>query len=402
MTSREAPQQQQQHLQPLPHPYNNTFHAHNHPQPPPPPPHPNHHRETANASPIPVACFMERTPSGRTILTETTTTSSSTDPSSTTLPPDQHHHHQVAVANPQHTFSPEQDRDAARRVKQHMLKPASRVRHHERILRALIHPRARATEFPLDHDALESIFRAADEIFFQGKLSRRVHWEWSSFADQQLQGGAGGARSRIIGTTALRHAPGERGGYETLIVLSSPILTDTSYNRRLLISTFLHELIHSYLFICCGFKARHCGGHTEGFLKIARLIDEWAGWGTLKLCEVEADLEHFREEPLPLEEPLSPARSLVVDGYELPQQQPQLQQQRYHHHGGQDFYDLNNPMPWSTGPKMVFGAHHQGGDGGEWGMGCMTPMSMATTLVGHDGWDESSEHTFTDGPMKPF
>ncbi|MDE9440013.1 hypothetical protein EWS82_13115, partial [Staphylococcus xylosus] len=60
--------------------------------------------------------------------------------------------------------------------------------------------------------------------------------------------------SHIVGTTALRRSA-RLGGYETLIVLSSPILKDTKYNRRLLISTFLHEMIHSFLFIVCGITA---------------------------------------------------------------------------------------------------------------------------------------------------
>jgi hypothetical protein len=85
----------------------------------------------------------------------------------------------------------------------------------------------------------------------------------------------------------------ELGGYETLIVLSSPILKDTKYNRRLLISTFLHEMIHSFLFITCGLKAREDGGHTPGFHKIAQIIDNWVGKEYLRLSDMEADLEHF-------------------------------------------------------------------------------------------------------------
>lgn len=82
-------------------------------------------------------------------------------------------------------------------------------------------------------------------------------------------------------------------------MLSSAILKDKKWSRRLLISTFLHELIHSYMFICCGFGAREEGGHTKGFREIARLIDDWAGGeegARLYLGRVEADLELFREE----------------------------------------------------------------------------------------------------------
>ncbi|PSR87437.1 hypothetical protein BD289DRAFT_338896, partial [Coniella lustricola] len=193
------------------------------------------------------------------------------------------------------------DREAAAKVEQHLKRAKPKVKQHERILRALIHPKAHAdkrTDFPLDNAALDSIFSAADEIFFNGKLSRRVHWDWTSegkhASSSSSRRGEGGV-SRIIGYTALRKAM-QKDGYETLIVLSSPILKDTSYNRRLLISTFLHELIHSYLFICNGFEARHCGGHTPGFKRIAELIDEWEGHGTLRLCDIEADLDRFREE----------------------------------------------------------------------------------------------------------
>lgn len=329
----------------------------------------NNTHEPAPAAPV--ACSMERTASGRTILTEATTANQD----------------QLECAD----FSPEEDRLAALQVRRHMAKPRQNAKRHERILRALIHPKphaAKGTEFPLDNDALESIFSAADEIFFQGRLARRVHWEWSSFEPSSTGGGGGGG---IIGTTALRRAsPPARGGYETLIVLSSPILTDTGYNRRLLIATFLHELVHSYLFICCGFKARHCGGHTAGFRAIAAAIDEWAGRGTLRLCDMEADLAHFREaagqqqgESSPPPTPLAAAAAhdgessgrgqgqMSHDPLHEQQQQQHYQYQpyryepqhekRYHHHGGVEFYDLNE-SPWSTGPRVVFGSGSSSSD----------------------------------------
>ncbi|KAL2168790.1 hypothetical protein VTG60DRAFT_6829 [Thermothelomyces hinnuleus] len=143
-------------------------------------------------------------------------------------------------------------------------------------------------EYPLDNDALESIFSAANEIFFNGRLSQRVTWDWSHVSSARYD-------SRVIGTTALRRAAAHQRGFETLIVLSSPILRDPRYSRRLLISTFLHELIHCYLFICCGFRARGCGGHTQGFRDIAALMDDWIGDGArLYLRRVEADLDLFR------------------------------------------------------------------------------------------------------------
>lgn len=326
--------------------------------------------------PAPTACFMERTNSGRTILTESD------------------FHPDLFECD---DFSPEEDKAAAARVKRHMASPRRDVKRHERILRSLIHPKGhKGADFPLDNAALESIFSAADEIFFQGRLSRRVHWEWSSSNQNHYS-------SRIIGTTALRKAAPPRGGYETLIVLSSPILTDTQYNRRLLISTFLHELVHSYLFIVCGFKARHCGGHTDGFKDIAGMIDEWAGRGTLRLGDVEADLGHFREVE----------RSPVVESHHPP----------YHQHGG----GMSDPLdrqcddaPWSTGPRVVF--HEQGGGGGGWSTGCggspmsslHTPVSPASTFVDNDngrwgGYDadeavprmlEMAAHTFAGSGMK--
>ena len=183
-----------------------------------------------------------------------------------------------------------EDDEAANRVREHMnnFKRRNPDSKHERILRSIINPRSMNAEYPLDDDSLQSIFSAANEIFYNGRLSQRVRWDWSHESSSQYD-------SRVIGTTALRRA--SKRGFETLIVLSSPILRDQKYSRRLLISTFLHELIHSYLFICCGFRAGHCGGHTPGFRSIAQLIDDWAGPDSqLYLCKMEADLERFRLE----------------------------------------------------------------------------------------------------------
>ncbi|PTB73527.1 hypothetical protein M440DRAFT_1394076 [Trichoderma longibrachiatum ATCC 18648] len=157
--------------------------------------------------------------------------------------------------------------------------------------RALINPKSREADFPLDNDALRSIFSAANELFFANKLTQRVTWDWSHPASAQYE-------SHIVGTTALRRSV-RLGGYETLIVLSSPILKDTKYNRRLLISTFLHEMIHSFLFITCGIKARYQGGHTEGFRQIAEIIDDWVGAEHLRLRDMEADLERFIDDGPP-------------------------------------------------------------------------------------------------------
>ncbi|KAK5992739.1 hypothetical protein PT974_06155 [Cladobotryum mycophilum] len=182
------------------------------------------------------------------------------------------------------------DLAAANLVRRHVA--SIRYRHrdsqHGRILKSLINPKSRGADFPLDNDALRSIFSAANELFFANRLSQRVKWDWSHPASAQYE-------SHIVGTTALRRSA-RLGGYETLIVLSSPILKDTKYNRRLLISTFLHEMIHSFLFITCGFKARQCGGHTEGFRQVAEIMDEWVGKENLRLRDMEADLERFIED----------------------------------------------------------------------------------------------------------
>ncbi|KAI6089760.1 hypothetical protein F4821DRAFT_52571 [Hypoxylon rubiginosum] len=156
----------------------------------------------------------------------------------------------------------------------------SRLSQHERILRSLICPKSREAEFDIDDVALQGIFYAANEIFFGGVLKGRVAWAWKDLP------------SCLIGTTALRRLP-FTSGYETLIFLSRHILKDRKYNRRLLISTFIHELIHSYLFVSCGFQSRECGGHTNGFKRIAELIDEWAGRDLLYLCNMEAELSDF-------------------------------------------------------------------------------------------------------------
>ncbi|TPX17211.1 uncharacterized protein E0L32_003329 [Thyridium curvatum] len=155
----------------------------------------------------------------------------------------------------------------------------------ERILRSLIRPKSTDAEYELDDDALSSIFSAVNAIFFNGRLTSRVNWTWSKPSDPEYN-------REIVGHTSFRKA--NHGGYETLITLSFPILTSPKYNRRLLISAFIHELIHCYLFVCCGLEARNCGGHTPGFHQIAKIIDNWAGPGMLHLCDMEADLEHFR------------------------------------------------------------------------------------------------------------
>jgi hypothetical protein len=180
------------------------------------------------------------------------------------------------------------DSTAAQRVESHLAEYRRRNRNSqlERILKTLVRPKSPGPEFEIDDVALQGIFCAANELFFYGSLKGRVAWDWSTGSNPQWQ-------DKIIGTTAFRRAAASIGGYETLIVLSRPILQNKKYNRRLLISTFLHELIHCYLFITCGFQARKCGGHTDGFRRIAALIDDWVGPHTLHLCNMEADIEDF-------------------------------------------------------------------------------------------------------------
>jgi hypothetical protein len=200
---------------------------------------------------------MERTPSGNSIISDNT-------------------------YEPWHNYTLTcSDEEAAGRVKSHFrrLPPHGT---HERILRHLIKSRE-----DVDKDALDSILTAADFVFFGGVLSGRVRWEWSHPSQPRY-------RTELIGTTALR--PAQQGGYETLIVLSDPILNNPNYDRRLRLSAFLHELIHCYLFILCGFDARTKEGHTDGFHSIAGIIDKWVGPGYLRLCNMKANLNHFRND----------------------------------------------------------------------------------------------------------
>ncbi|KAI0204646.1 hypothetical protein F4808DRAFT_351430 [Astrocystis sublimbata] len=156
-----------------------------------------------------------------------------------------------------------------------------RLSQHERILKSLISPKALCAEFEIDDEALQGIFYATNEIFFRGRLKGRVTWTWQDLPEN------------LIGTTAWRDAP-DGHGYETLIFLSRQILKNKKYNRRLLISTFIHELIHSYLFVSSGYQPDDCGGHTSGFKRIATLINNWVGQeNLLQLHKMEAELGDF-------------------------------------------------------------------------------------------------------------
>ncbi|KAG0652006.1 hypothetical protein D0Z07_0924 [Hyphodiscus hymeniophilus] len=202
---------------------------------------------------------MERTPSGNSIISDDTYESLHNN-----------------------TLRPCSDDEAASRVKYHIRRHPPHGKH-ERILRRLIEGNG-----PIDRsdvEALDSALTAADVLFFDSQLKGRVRWDWSHPDEPRYE-------NELIGTTAIRDA--QQGGFETLIVLSDPILNNPDYDRQLLLSAFLHELIHCYLFILCGFDARVKGGHTKGFHDIAEIIDTWVGSGYLRLCNMKANLNHFR------------------------------------------------------------------------------------------------------------
>jgi hypothetical protein len=144
---------------------------------------------------------------------------------------------------------------------------------------------------PLTDANIYSIISLTSDLFFHSSLRHRVAWSWSS--PDQLR-----YHSELLGTTALRCA--KSGGYETLIVLSEPILRNPRYDRRLLLSTLLHELVHCYLFVKCGFEAKRMGGHTAGFHAIVEELGDWVaregrvGKEWLRLCGMRGNLEVFR------------------------------------------------------------------------------------------------------------
>jgi len=180
------------------------------------------------------------------------------------------------------------DSEAARQVQEHYnriqrieLFPDEQP---ERILRGLIN-----SQETVDDVALDGIMSAANHVFFHEALTGRVNWEWSHPSQERYM-------TELVGSTALRYANPRKGGVETLIVLSTPLLKIPNTDRRLVLCAFLHELIHCYLFIQCGFGARIKGGHTDGFETIAAIIDEWIGPGVIPICNMKADLDHFRDD----------------------------------------------------------------------------------------------------------
>jgi hypothetical protein len=217
---------------------------------------------------------------------------------------------------------PISDKDAAMEMERCFRRRFKRRHDHltGRILRDLINRRA-----ILDDESLNNLLHAADKIFFDGKLSGRVRWQWS-LPDQERY------TTELLGTTALRDAPPNVGGFETLIVLSKPLLQNRRYDRDLLLSAFLHELVHCYLFIRCGINHAMHDGHTEGFQKIARLINNWIGNHRLHLCHMRANLNLFQNRDVDaaaVGRPESCGRRTMENGAYVPVQDVQDCMQEY-------------------------------------------------------------------------
>lgn len=173
------------------------------------------------------------------------------------------------------------DEQAAKQIEKWITK-----RHNDqltvRIFRNLINGQTK-----LDDDSLNDLLLTADKTIFQGRLSGRVQWRWSDPGQKEYE-------CELLGTTALLNADPPIGGFKTAIVLSKPLLQSEQFSRDLLLSTFLHELVHCYLFIQCGLAHTKDDGHTEGFRTIARLIDKYCGQKKLQLCNMRANLDYFR------------------------------------------------------------------------------------------------------------
>lgn len=132
--------------------------------------------------------------------------------------------------------------------------------------------------------SLDAILVAADIVFFSHKLRDRVTWRWSCESDQ-------GFVNEFVGTTTPIYS--DEFGTKAEIVLSKPLLQSGQYSCNLLLSAFLHELVHCYLFISCGPRAEEDGGHTPGFQRIVSLIQSWLNNPRLRLCSMRADLDNF-------------------------------------------------------------------------------------------------------------
>lgn len=185
------------------------------------------------------------------------------------------------LQNPASSLGPDAgwltDEEASWRVERCFKKRQNQVP--GRILRKLLN-----RELALGQESLENIRFAADNVFFDGMLRGKVKWRWSREGEE-------GYENELLGSTTPQYSP--ETGIEARIVLSRPLLLSGRYSRDLLLSTFLHELVHCYLFICCGDQAQKDGGHTPGFQQIVKLINGWIGNSRLRLCSMKADLDHF-------------------------------------------------------------------------------------------------------------
>lgn len=219
----------------------------------------------------PRGVMMERTPSGNSIFSEAPSTS---------LPQSQN--------DDLHLLS---DAEAANLVEKNI----ALIHHRNKNVRYLLSilsppPSCSAHVQPIDDSTFRSLLHLFNTLFFASSLTGRVQWEWSD---------APKYHSSLLATTALRQCA-SRPGFETLIIMSDPLLRSDKYERRLVLGTFIHELIHCYLFVNCGFEARKGGGHTDGFKRIARGIRKWVASSMgekgdyLGLGCEKADLEAFR------------------------------------------------------------------------------------------------------------
>ncbi|KAI9747951.1 MAG: hypothetical protein M1815_003728 [Lichina confinis] len=147
----------------------------------------------------------------------------------------------------------------------------------------------------LRKDDVRKVLRCADDLFFEGLLRLNVTFVWSERFIGEVDLRAVPDLD-IIGTTQIRQEKDRT--FRARIVLSSSMLQNPAYDRRLVLSAVLHEAIHAYLFVRLGLAAKCDNGHTEGFLTIAGVIDEWFDGcgghpGYLRLLHAEADLECF-------------------------------------------------------------------------------------------------------------
>ncbi len=202
----------------------------------------------------------------------------------------------------------------------------------------------------LDDSALNDLLLAADKIIFGGTLSGRVRWEWSRGQPEY--------ENELLGTTAVQHADPSTGGFKTVIVLSRPLLQDERFSRDLLLSAFLHELIHSYLFIHCGRDHAKDDGHTVGFRKIAKIIDTYFRQQRLRLhlCNMRANLDHFLVSKMPV----TPHGSHSVNGQFWARNLSPKPERRYQSSADEGYYSGDRSpiaeLPCNTGIDEGYGS----------------------------------------------